>query len=85
MSRRSQIQKQVLLLYRSLLREAGDRPGIAYHIQSEFRKNKNIPRTNIMQIEYLVRRGEKRLTELKNGQMTAMGAFVSSQPKSNKT
>lgn len=79
MSRRSQVQRQVLSLYRSLLREAGERPGIALYIQNEFRKNKDIPRTNIMQIEYLIRRGDKRLQELKTGNMTSMGSFVSSK------
>ena len=76
MGRRSQLQKHVLTLYRSLLKAAGDRPGIRPHIQMEFRKNQKIPKTNVMQIEYLIRRGEKRLDELKSGQMTSMGSFV---------
>ena len=78
MGRRSQLQKHVLSLYRSLLRASGDRPGIKPFVQMEFRKNQVIPRTNVMQIEYLIRRGEKKLTELKQGQMTSMGSFVSS-------
>lgn len=78
MARRSQLQKHVLSLYRSLMRAAGDRPGIKPFVQVEFRKNQSIPKTDIMQIEYLIRRGEKKLAELKSGQMTSMGSFVSS-------
>lgn len=76
MARRSQVQKQVLTLYRSLLREAAEKPGVKVHIKNEFQKNKNIPRTNIMQIEYLVRRGTKRLKEMKTGQITSIGSFI---------
>ena len=76
MARRSQIQKQVLSLYRSLLREAENKPGMSDFVRSEFRKNQNIPRTNIMQIEYLIRHGCKRLKEIQTGSMVSMGMFV---------
>ena len=76
MARRSQIQKQVLSLYRSLLREAKNKPGMSDFVRSEFRKNQNIPRTNIMQIEYLIRHSSKRLKDIQTGSMVSMGIFV---------
>ena len=76
MTRRSQIQKQVLILYRNLLRMANSRPGMKSHIRAEFQRHKEIPKTNIMQIEYLLRLGNKRLAELKNGSIVSIGTFV---------
>lgn len=75
MARRSQVQKQVLSLYRSLLREASDKPGIKEHVQNEFRKNRDIPKTNIMMVEYLIRNGKKRLKDIQNSQITSIGVF----------
>ena len=75
MARRSQVQKQVLILYRSLLRESAQRPGMKEYIREEFQKHKDIPRTNTIQIEYLLRRGNKRLKEMKTGQMVSMSMF----------
>ena len=76
MARRSEVQKQVLSLYRLLLREAKSKPGMTDFVRNEFRKNKNIPRSNIMQVEYLIRRGTKRLKEIQSGSMVSMGVFV---------
>ena len=76
MARRSQVQKQVLSLYRSFLREAADKPGVRSHIQNEFRKNKSIPKTNITMVEYLIRRGKKQLKDLQKSQITSMGVFT---------
>ncbi|XP_034975251.1 succinate dehydrogenase assembly factor 1, mitochondrial [Zootoca vivipara] len=76
MARHSKLQKQVLGLYRSFLRAGKDKPGFLPRIQAEFRKNAQIPRTDVMIIEYLVRRGQRQLEQLRDAHTKQMGAFV---------
>ncbi|XP_075070485.1 succinate dehydrogenase assembly factor 1, mitochondrial [Mixophyes fleayi] len=66
MARHSNLQKQVLSLYKQFLVAGKDKPGFVPQIQHEFRKNAKIPRTNIMIIEYLLRRGKRQLEQLKD-------------------
>lgn len=57
----SSLQKEVLRLYRSMLKVCKQRPGATTLIRQEFRNNCQIERHNIMYIEYLLRRGRKQL------------------------
>ncbi|XP_042296076.1 succinate dehydrogenase assembly factor 1, mitochondrial [Sceloporus undulatus] len=79
MARHSKLQKQVLALYRSFLRASKDKPGFLPQIRAEFRKSAQIPRANVMLIEYLVRRGQRQLEQLRNAHTKQMGAFVKRQ------
>ncbi|XP_053257701.1 succinate dehydrogenase assembly factor 1, mitochondrial [Podarcis raffonei] len=76
MARHSKLQKQVLGLYCSFLRAGKDKPGFLPQIRAEFRKNAQIPRTDVMIIEYLIRRGQRQLEQLRGGHTKQMGAFV---------
>ena len=80
MARHSQVQKQVISLYRSLMRGAGSKPGLKDHIRGEFKKNKDIPRTNIMQIEHLVRWGNKKLKTMDSWQ--SIGVYRQAEDES---
>ncbi|EDO48517.1 predicted protein [Nematostella vectensis] len=74
--RHSKIQKQVLSLFRQFLRESRSKPGFTDHIRAEFRKHAALPRTDGLRIEYLLRRGERQLKELKKVECQAFGYFV---------
>ncbi|KAL2349397.1 hypothetical protein Fmac_003397 [Flemingia macrophylla] len=68
----SGIQKQVLSLYRGFLRAArskshDERRNIESVVSQEFRRNaKDVDRKNFLYIEYLLRRGNKQLDQLRN-------------------
>ncbi|CAI9623025.1 unnamed protein product [Staurois parvus] len=81
MIRHSNLQKQVLSLYKQFLRAGKDKPGSLPQIQHEFRKNAKIPRTDVMRIEYLVRRGRRQLEQLKDVNTKQLGVFI--RPPSN--
>ena len=66
--RYSKLQLTVFGLYKRLIRSCEGRPGFKEYIQSEFRKNAKIPRKNILQIEYLIRKGEKQLKDLQKAE-----------------
>ncbi|XP_038890134.1 succinate dehydrogenase assembly factor 1, mitochondrial [Benincasa hispida] len=72
MAKLSGLQKQVLSLYRAFLRaarskSAEDRRQIESIVAAEFRRNaKQIDRKNFIHIEYLLRRGNKQLDQLKS-------------------
>lgn len=74
----SRLQAAVFSLYRKLIRSCKGRPGFKQYIQAEFRKNSKIPRTNIMRIEYLIRRGEKQLKDMQKEEIHSISMF---QPK----
>ncbi|XP_077143286.1 succinate dehydrogenase assembly factor 1, mitochondrial [Ranitomeya variabilis] len=76
MIRHSNLQKQVLSLYKQFLRAGKDKPGFLPQIQHEFRKNAKIPRTDVMHIEYLMRRGRRQLDQLKDVSTKQLGAFI---------
>ena len=63
--RRSQLQREVLKLYRNFLVACKDKPKeTRIIVESEFRKNANVKRTDTIMIEYLLRRGRKQLKTL---------------------
>lgn len=76
MGRHSKLQKQVLALYKNFLRAGKEKPGFLPRIRTEFRKNAQIPRTNVMYIEYLLRRGQRQLEQLRNTHTKQLGAFL---------
>ncbi|XP_069855173.1 succinate dehydrogenase assembly factor 1, mitochondrial-like [Dipodomys merriami] len=76
MSRLSRLQKQILSLYRELLRAGRGKPGAEARIRAEFRQHAALPRSDVLRIEYLYRRGRRQLQLLRSGHATAMGAFV---------
>ena len=65
--RRSQIQKQVISLYKECLRAAEAKsPEFKSVVRSEFKKaGKSIQRSDTMRIEYMVRQGRRRLDMMK--------------------
>ncbi|MBN3278032.1 SDHF1 factor, partial [Polyodon spathula] len=82
MVRHSKLQKQVLSLYKQFLRAAQDKPGFVPRIQYEFRQSASIPRANVMQIEYLYRRGQRQLEQMKDVNTKQLGAFVKTRSDS---
>lgn len=77
----SGMQKQVLSLYRAFLRVARskspeDRRQIESVVSVEFRRNaKQIDRKNFIYIEYLLRRGNKQLDQLKSPATVRLSSF----------
>ncbi|XP_078533445.1 succinate dehydrogenase assembly factor 1, mitochondrial [Lissotriton helveticus] len=78
MVRHSNLQKQVLSLFKQFLRAAKDKPGFLPRVQEEFRKNAKIPRSDVMHIEFLLRRGQRQLEQLKDSRTKQMGTFIKS-------
>ena len=61
-SRHSKLQREVLRVYRQLLRASNGKVGMREYIRSEFQRNaKEIDGKNVLQIEYLLRRAQKQL------------------------
>ncbi|XP_077174650.1 succinate dehydrogenase assembly factor 1, mitochondrial [Paroedura picta] len=81
MARHSKLQQQVLSLYRNFLRAAKDKPGFLPRIRAEFRKHAQIPRANVMHIEYLLRRGQRQLEQLQDVHTKQLGVFVKMKPE----
>ncbi|KAG2469304.1 SDHF1 factor, partial [Polypterus senegalus] len=82
MARHSKLQRQVLALYRQFLRAAREKPSSLPRIQEEFHQNAAIPKTDIMHIEYLYRRGQRQLEQLKDSSTKECGAFVKTKADS---
>ncbi|XP_038642176.1 succinate dehydrogenase assembly factor 1, mitochondrial [Scyliorhinus canicula] len=80
MVRHSKLQKQVLNLYKQFLRAAKAKPGFLPLIRDEFRKNSQIPRTDVMLIEYLLRRGQRQLDLVRKSNTKQLSAFTRSDP-----
>eukprot|EP00062_Callorhinchus_milii_P024353 gi/632984166/ref/XP_007909005.1/ PREDICTED: succinate dehydrogenase assembly factor 1, mitochondrial [Callorhinchus milii] len=76
MARHSKLQKHVLNLYREFLRAARGKSGFLPRIREEFRRNSQIPKTDVMQIEYLLRRGQRQLQMLKDSHTKRLGFFI---------
>ncbi|XP_072970101.1 uncharacterized protein [Typha angustifolia] len=80
-SRLSGMQRQVLGLYRGFLRAARQKaPEECRRVESvvsiEFRQNaKNVDRKNFLYIEYLLRRGQRQLEQLKNPDTTGLSTL----------
>lgn len=75
MPKHSQIQLQILSLYKQFLKLSKDKPGLREVIRSEFRKNANLPRRDTLRIEYQYRLGKKQLDHLKNSEVDSVGVF----------
>ncbi|XP_070619890.1 succinate dehydrogenase assembly factor 1, mitochondrial [Erythrolamprus reginae] len=76
MARHSRLQREVLGLYRQFLRACRGKPGFLPRVQAEFRRAARIPRTDVLLIQYLLRRGQRQLAQLREGHATRMGVFV---------
>ena len=64
---RSSLQKKILAQYRSFLKISWSNPSLKDHIKTEFRKySDNIPRSDFLHIEHMLRRGDKQLKMLKD-------------------
>lgn len=80
MGRHSQIQQQVLSLYKQFLKVAKAKPGLDGYIRSEFRNNaKTLSKMDTLHIEHLLRRGQRQLQMLKGEQVKGMDVFKSEQ------
>lgn len=75
MPKHSQIQLQILSLYKEFLKLSKDKPGLKEIIRTEFRKNAKLPRTDTLRIEYQYRLGKKQLDNLKNSEVDGVGVF----------
>ncbi|XP_047175965.1 succinate dehydrogenase assembly factor 1, mitochondrial isoform X2 [Vigna umbellata] len=79
--RLSGMQKQVLSLFRGFLRAARskseeERRKIESIVSQEFRRNaKSVDRKNFLYIEYLLRRGNKQLEQLRNPGITGLSSL----------
>ncbi|TDH12636.1 succinate dehydrogenase assembly factor 1, mitochondrial [Sander lucioperca] len=82
MARHSKLQKQVLALYRQFLRAGQDKPGFIPRIRDEFRVNACIKKTDVMHIEYLYRRGQRQLEQLRDVNTKQLGSFSKPAEKS---
>jgi len=80
--RHSKIQKQVLSLYKTLLRAAEGKPGFDYAIRTEFKKNSiALEKTDVLRIEHLMRNGQRKLEMIKDSNVSGMGHFVKDKDK----
>ncbi|PVD26243.1 hypothetical protein C0Q70_13913 [Pomacea canaliculata] len=75
MPRHSKIQLQVLSLYKEFLRVTKNQSGFQEYVKKEFRKNASIPRTDFVQVEYLLHRGRRQLSMLKSSFVSGAGVF----------
>ncbi|XP_078001086.1 succinate dehydrogenase assembly factor 1, mitochondrial-like [Glandiceps talaboti] len=75
MVRHSKLQKEVLSLYRHFLRVAAEKPGAKVYVQQEFRKHAQLPRTDTLRIEFMLRRGRRQLEMLQTGTIDQIGSF----------
>ena len=77
MPRHSKLQIEVLRCYKQCLRAAQAKPGFYENVRFEFRKHKNIPKTDILRIELLLRQGWRKLKIIKDPFVDGMGHFHS--------
>lgn len=82
MVRHSKLQKQVLSLYRQFLRAGQDKPGFLPRIREEFRTNAAIQKTDVMHIEYLCRRAQRQLEQLRDVNTKQLGFFSNTKEDS---
>jgi len=84
--RKSQIQKQVLSLYKECLRATEAKsPQFKSVVRSDFKRNATtIQRTDTMRIEYMVRQGRRRLDMMKDPHVSGFGQFVEDNEKKSK-
>jgi len=76
MPRHSKLQKNILAIYKQFMRSCENKPGTKEYVRAEFRKNSTaIKKTDVLRVEYLVRRAEKQLKLLQNDSVKDMGVF----------
>lgn len=75
MARHSRLQLQVISLYKQFMRVTQSKPSFKDYVKQEFRQNAQIAKTDIMKIEYLLRRGWRQLEMLKSSQVSSAGVF----------
>lgn len=64
-SRHSKLQREILRVYRQLLRASNGKGGMREYIKCEFQRNaQEIDRKNVLQIEYLLRRAQRQLKSM---------------------
>jgi len=75
---RSKIQVQVLCLYKECLRSAEKKqPEAKNYVRRQFKENgSNVPRTDTMRIENLLRQGKRRLQMFNDPNVDRVGHFV---------
>ena len=73
---RSRLQKEVLNLYRKFLLATKGKPGFEQTIKQEFRQHASIPISDTLRIEFLLRKGHRKLELIKDPHTTGMGHFV---------
>jgi succinate dehydrogenase assembly factor 1 len=78
---RSKLQVQVLGLYKQCMRAAESKPGFKVNVQSDFRRNAQIPRTDTIRIEQVMRNGYRKLDMMKDPHVSGMGNFVDDKKK----
>ena len=89
--RLSGMQKQVLSLYRGFLRAARSKSDEERHkiesiVSEEFRRNsKEVDQKNFIYIEYLLRRGNKQLDQLRNPGTRGLTSLEVDFSRTNKT
>uniref|UniRef100_A0A8C4X1L9 Complex 1 LYR protein domain-containing protein n=1 Tax=Eptatretus burgeri TaxID=7764 RepID=A0A8C4X1L9_EPTBU len=64
MVRHSELQRQVLSLYRQLMRASQGKPGFVPFVRSEFRRQATLSRLDVQRIHFLLRRGRRQLFQL---------------------
>ncbi|CAL8247991.1 unnamed protein product [Merluccius merluccius] len=82
MARHSKLQKQILALYRQFLQAGRDKPGFIPRIRDEFRVNSRVKKTDVMYIEYLHRRAQRQLEQLRDANTKQLGSFSKPRPDS---
>ena len=75
MQRHSKLQKEVLKLYKDFLKVSQSKPGIKRIVQAEFRKNSELPKTDVLRIENLLRRSFRQLDQLKSPNVKSVQVF----------
>lgn len=85
--RYSQLQKQVLSLYKGFMVALGphstakiapeSRPALREVVRAEFRKNvAALKKTDVFRIEALVRQGQRRLEDIEQGRISSISTFT---------
>lgn len=73
---RTQIQREVLRLYKGFLHASKGTDGMKEYIRQVFRQNAQLKRTEVLKIEYLLRKGQRELRSLKqSGNVTRISKF----------
>jgi len=85
--RHSGLQKEVLNLYRSLLRQIRSNHPSAYqdaqlYVRGRFKKRKDWPRRDVLTIEAWIRQGEAQLKLLKSPQTQGLHVYKAGGTKS---